>query len=75
MPGNTRCTNCDPPGSGKCPACYGTGYGLTGIEKCPACMGTGKCDLCDGTGRPKSYGALTVPEWMKRIFKTFRRAN
>lgn len=29
MPGSSRCNFCDPPGSGKCQPCYGTGHGLT----------------------------------------------
>jgi DnaJ-class molecular chaperone len=59
--GQTACTMCDGRGSldscflcagtGKCPACQGTGKHRPGnSELCPTCVGTGKCYLCAGTG-------------------------
>ena len=48
-----ECGACDPRGSGKCGACFGTGQNthLNSPEPlCSACSGTGVCQICKGSG-------------------------
>jgi len=52
MPAVTKCSHCDPPGSGQCRDCQSVGSGRN--AKCAMCYGTGWCSYCDGSGLAKS---------------------
>src|SRR5947199_9915929 len=45
MPTQSKCSHCDPPGSGLCKDCQ-----TTANRKCRTCYGTGKCRYCNGMG-------------------------
>jgi len=48
MPPQSKCSHCDPPGSGHCKDCQTTAK--SGSAKCRMCYGTGKCRYCNGMG-------------------------
>jgi hypothetical protein len=48
MPTQSKCSYCDPPGSGSCKECQNARR--SGTTNCPTCYGTGKCRHCYGTG-------------------------
>jgi hypothetical protein len=48
MPTQSKCSHCDPPGSGHCKDCQTTAK--TGNANCRMCYGTGKCRYCMGMG-------------------------
>jgi hypothetical protein len=48
MPTQSKCSHCDPPGSGHCKDSQTTAK--SGNGKCQTCYGTGKCRYCNGMG-------------------------
>jgi hypothetical protein len=70
------CSACDPPQSGKCAQCKGTGRTvITGVS-CFMCHSTGRCRSCDGTGKYSSDGTLLdlMPDWIARFLGPRRNA-
>jgi hypothetical protein len=66
-----ECLDCDPPGSGKCAACAGTGRRLGSL--CTMCHGSGECPLCGGTGVPQDSFKDLIPDWLDRLFQRLRK--
>ena len=67
MPTQTVCVHCDPPGSGRCVQCQGTGK--RGRMGCPECQGSGFCGKCYGVGfepteRERTVGTLLGVWWI-----------
>lgn len=55
--GANQCRSCDPRGSGKCGACFGTGQNThlnSPDPQCSRCAGTGVCQICQGSGRAQA---------------------
>jgi hypothetical protein len=52
MPTQSKCSHCDPPGSGHCKDYQTTA--MSGYAKCWVCSGTGKCRHCLGSGLERS---------------------
>jgi hypothetical protein len=48
MSAQTKCSHCEPPGSGQCAGCQT--LGRSGNSKCSMCYGSGTCRYCNGTG-------------------------
>jgi cation transport ATPase len=48
MPTDSRCSHCEPPGSGACSECRGAETTATAV--CRACYGARICRHCKGTG-------------------------
>ena len=52
MPTQSKCSHCEPPGSGHCKDCQTTA--MSGHAICRVCYGTGKCRHCLGLGIERS---------------------
>ena len=71
--GEASCFECDPPESGKCAQCKGTGQSMTGLS-CIMCHGTGRCRSCDGTGNNNITLLDLIPDWIARFLGPRRNA-